>query len=112
MASGRSLPPDEWRPALLVASRGPERSHHRHPGAAAAGSLGGIALLSQTARRNGENTSPDRHRQIAELCGSEAADLARGGASAKSLSQQPRRELASTHPRARTTDETVSVSRA
>ena len=47
MASGRSLPQDEWRPALLVASRGPERSHHRHPSADAARSLGGIALLSK-----------------------------------------------------------------
>ncbi len=111
MASGRSLPQDEWRPALLVASRGPERSHHRHPGAAAARSLGGIALLSKIARRHGENTSRDRHRQIAELRRSEAADLAHGRASARSLSKQPRRELASTHPRARTTDETLSVFR-
>ena len=41
---------------------------YRHPGTATAGSLGSLALLSQTAGHRGENTSRDHYRQIAELC--------------------------------------------
>src|SRR3981189_1663153 len=76
VAPGRSLPQDEWSPALLVAGRGPERSGHRYSGTATPGPLGRFAFLSQAAPYRRESTACHHHGQAAELCCSEEADFA------------------------------------
>src|SRR5882757_4133074 len=46
VAFRRSVYQNEWSPALLVASHGPERSRHRYSGPTEARPLGNFALLS------------------------------------------------------------------
>src|SRR5271156_3429937 len=86
VASGRSLHQDERDPALLVAGRGPERSGHRYPGAAAPGPLGSFAFLSQVTLYGRKSTAPHHHGQATELCCSEEADFSGRGTPAEPLS--------------------------
>src|SRR5882757_7536577 len=68
VAFRRSVYQNEWSPALLVASHGPERSRHRYSGPTEARPLGNFALLSLA-------TLYDRELR-ASSCRSEEADTA------------------------------------
>ena len=95
-----------------MASRGPERSGHRYPGAAAPGPLGSFAFLSQVTPYGRESTARHHHGQATELCCSEDADFAGCGTPPEPLSEQSSRELASANPHARKADEALSIARA
>ena len=93
MASGRSLPQDQRRHSLSLASRRSERCRPRYSCAAKAGPLCCHPVLSQAVAGHGTKTARDHYGQTAELRGGETDCDARRCSSTASVPEQPGREL-------------------